>query len=1043
MSPPALPDEDSEAVPLTTPPQDAENDSKLAARNSVIDAADIAANDAANDAACAGRAVADSGWFDRQCDRFEREFRAGGEPRIEDYLAECPAASRSELLRELLAVEWELRRRRGEAIKLDTYRARFPDDLAIVEESAAVTVPLTPAHRFAPGGIEVQGAEPDSAVTSARYDGLRLFRRGGLGALYRGRDEILQRDAVVKFMNEACASDPALVAQFLIEAEITGRLDHPGIVPVYGIGRDHRDRPFYVMRLIHGCELKAAIQEYHGSDFDTGAGDRDLSGGSSSGSRSGLPSGGERDRRRAPLRDRRRGRPLFHLLEHLVRACNTVAYAHHVGILHCDLKPANIMIGKYGETFVVDWGLAASFERTSTFWAPNEATMRPRSATNGGSDGRRGGTYGYVSPEQLSADAVVGPASDIYSLGATLYEILAGKPPFDGRDRGVREQIRLGRFPPPRAVQPDVCPRLEAICLKALHLDPTQRYPTAKSLAEDLENWMRDDEIVARPDRRLDRLARLGRRHRGATAALLVALLTAAASLAWIGRSREIAEHERALREQSERFRAVQEQAFANQRIGFTTALDTFEDLCRPMANGEMNNLGVFRPLVDKIRDFTGDYLDNFADAEAMRLPTARVYELRGAVSRVYSSDSKRAVEDFARAESLYQALPLDGPDRDEIEPRLARVRISQGRLFLQRREYAEAGHALEAAAEALERLGKRRPDDTAARRFLAEARHGLGELSLDRPSEGAARAQALLDAENQFTQSRTLREKLVEESAGDARRGYQRDLARSLGYLGDLHLAQGDVPRAASEYERSRTLRDELYRANPRDPEHRFQYARGLANFGELDRGYRGQVATVLGRLEEARVLQQELALDFDEVDNFWIDLGSTENLLAELYLFAALDESAKIDELRTRCRESAARAAEVHARLSRQGNLRGPRGLAQQAVTLAALDRDTDPAASRRQAADAIRWLDSVQPEPLLPSSDLVVLAMARSLLGQHESALRTLREAVARGENTAFRFERQALLSFQSLAADPVHGPPFRTLVEQVRASLRTAP
>jgi ATP/maltotriose-dependent transcriptional regulator MalT len=112
----------------------------------------------------------------------------------------------------------------------------------------------------------------------------------------------------------------------------------------------------------------------------------------------------------------------------------------------------------------------------------------------------------------------------------------------------------------------------------------------------------------------------------------------------------------------------------------------------------------------------------------------------------------------------------------------------------------------------------------------------------------------------------------------------------------------------------------------------------------------------------------------------------------------------------------------------------------LAQQAVSLSVLDQDGDPAQSRRQAEDAIRWLESVQPERLLPSGDLVVLAMARSLLGNNELALRSLTEAVARGENTAFRFERQADLSFRSLAADPQHGPRFRVLLQQVRDSLK---
>src|SRR6185503_6909400 len=106
---------------------------------------------------------------------------------------------------------------------------------------------------------------------------------------------------------------------------------------------------------------------------------------------------------------------LFTLLEHLTSACNTVAYAHDVGIVHCDIKPSNIMVGKYGETFVLDWGLATSFERTSTFVVPHEATMRPRAAPGGSSGGHRGGTLGYMSPEQLSESDAITPASDVYS----------------------------------------------------------------------------------------------------------------------------------------------------------------------------------------------------------------------------------------------------------------------------------------------------------------------------------------------------------------------------------------------------------------------------------------------------------------------------------------------------------------------------------------------------------------------------------------------------------------------------------------------------
>jgi serine/threonine protein kinase len=296
--------------------------------------------------------------IDRQCDEFERNWLNGERPRIEDVLAQLPADSQAVAFRELLAIELDVRRQIDEEVNADEYRQRFPDRAPMIDEviaslsrDVAETSPLS-------SGTDTM---PSSATTSTRYEQLKFFRRGGLGALYRATDESLHRETVVKFMNDQCEKDPSLVAQFKVEAEVTGRLDHPGIVPVYGIGQDWQGRPFYVMRLINGRELKQAIQDYHhGSQLKH--------------------SGGHRRQM------------LCNLLEHLVSACNTVAYAHHVGVVHCDIKPANIMIGKYGETFVLDWGLATNFERSSTHYSLNEPTMRPHSATGSSTSGQRGGT---------------------------------------------------------------------------------------------------------------------------------------------------------------------------------------------------------------------------------------------------------------------------------------------------------------------------------------------------------------------------------------------------------------------------------------------------------------------------------------------------------------------------------------------------------------------------------------------------------------------------------------------------------------------------
>jgi serine/threonine-protein kinase len=309
------------------------------------------------------------------------------------------------------------------------------------------------------------------APTSAglRFRILRPHAEGGLGKVSVAFDEELRREVALKEILGGQADSPESRARFLLEAEITGGLEHPGVVPVYGLGQFADGRPFYAMRFIKGASLKDAIRRFHEAEKDTG-----------------------RDRGQRALELRR-------LLGRFVDVCNTVAYAHSRGVLHRDLKPDNILLGPYGETLVVDWGLAKVVGHQE--WVDGSTQEPLQLASGSRSDFTRAGsalgTPQYMSPEQAAGRLdQLGPAGDVYSLGAVLYCLLTGRPPFDGADvAAVLRQVREGSFQEPRVVNPSVPHKLESICLKAMSSMPEDRYPSALALADAVERWLADEPL--------------------------------------------------------------------------------------------------------------------------------------------------------------------------------------------------------------------------------------------------------------------------------------------------------------------------------------------------------------------------------------------------------------------------------------------------------------------------------------------------------------------------------------------------------------------
>jgi WD40 repeat protein/serine/threonine protein kinase len=375
---------------------------------------------------------------------------------------------------------------------------------------------------------------------ASRFQILHAHARGGIGVVSVAFDAELQREVALKQIKAESADDPDSRARFLLEAEVTGRLEHPGIVPVYGLGFDEAGRPYYAMRFVRGVTLEEAISKFHAADAE---------------------------RSRDP---RERALALRQLLGRFINVCHTMAYAHSRGVLHRDLKPANVLLGPYNETLIVDWGLAKVLGRRQQPAAPEPPDSSGRRKESKSSRiipplgqssstetvaGAAFGTPAFMSPEQAEGQLDrLSPASDIYSLGAVLYTLLCGRPPFESawcEVTSLLTQVKKGEFLPPRQVNSAVAKPLEAICLKAMSNRPEDRYADAGKLADDIERWLGDEPVTAYREPRWSRMLRWGRRHRPLVASAGVLLATAVAGLSLgiilLGRAQRETESQRRL----------------------------------------------------------------------------------------------------------------------------------------------------------------------------------------------------------------------------------------------------------------------------------------------------------------------------------------------------------------------------------------------------------------------------------------------------------------------------------------------------------------
>jgi WD40 repeat protein len=473
----------------------------------------------------------------------EFRLKAGEPARVEGYLARYPDLARdSAAVADLAAAEYSLRRRQQPELTPDEYRQRFPhlgDDLttrlrALSEQRKAPArlAGDTPAGADTPPERSREGDGDAAALRIPNYEILSEVGRGGMGVVLQARHLGLNRAVALKMLRTGKHAGPEELARFKAEAEAVARLQHPHIVQIFEVGQQD-GRPYFALEFVDGPSL-----------------DKKLRG--------------------TPL-------PALQAAQLALTLARTIHHAHQKGIVHRDLKPANILLTADGTPKVGDFGLAKRLDAGPGHTETGEII----------------GTPSYMAPEQATGKTrQVGPAADIYALGAILYEMLTGRPPFKA-ETGVDTVLQVIHDDPvpPSRLQPKLPRDLETVCLKCLEKDPRKRYATAAELADDLQRFLDGAPVLARPTPAWERLAKWARR-RPAVAALsgLVAGVTAVAFVLvtglWLHADQKAAD-ERAAKGQEEQAKKAAQEAAQRETDAKNAAVKAREDEAKERGRAE------------------------------------------------------------------------------------------------------------------------------------------------------------------------------------------------------------------------------------------------------------------------------------------------------------------------------------------------------------------------------------------------------------------------------------------------------------------------
>jgi eukaryotic-like serine/threonine-protein kinase len=820
-----------------------------------------------------------------------------------------------------------------QATLMATIDGRSLDVIGKLGESSATlalegTLGRVPAggHRLPPETPSPGEARSD-AESRQRYTLTHVYAKGGIGRVWLADDETLGRQIALKELHPDQVDNAIACSRFLYEARITAQLEHPGIVPVYELGEGRS--PYYTMRFVRGRTLNEASRAYHkkraaGEADALGmvelltafvavchavayAHSREIIHRDLKGQNVVLGDFGEVIvldwglAKRVSVNDVRgeRAEPMFAVpIPPNPQTPPTITCADaDTGDGGFTLpEPADNDAGPSPGAAHAGGSVGGRAHGSKAASLSSQLTERESGAgLEGTVQGQLLGTPGFMAPEQAQGrHDQVDQRTDVYGLGAILYEILTGRPPFVGaKTSEVIRQVYQEDPIPPRQLVETIAPALEAVCLKALRKERGDRYASASELAQDVQRHLADQPVSAYPERRVERLGRWFRKHRtwtvAAVASLIGICLVATIAVAVIEGSRR---SEAAARREAELNFTMAQKAVDS----YLTSVSE-NTLLKEQDSVDVRNLR--QELLQSALQYYQQFVNQRSQDPRLRQELANAYFRVGEITREISS-KQQALESFRSAETIWQQLADLDPKNDELQGRLAACQIKTGELQRQTGDIQGALNLLSHAQAILEPLAVRNPQVPLYQANLADcvASIGLIRADLESPDQALAMLQ----------KAKAICQQLVGRSPDDI--GYQRRLAEVVNELGYVFYKRLDYPAALQAFREVQEISQALLEQLPNGPKPVRVVdwlARSYYNMATIQLRL-DQKAEALRSLEQSLQHRTALVAAHPSVTSFQEDLGGDYREISALQHSTGQDDKSFV---------SAQKALEIFERL------------------------------------------------------------------------------------------------------------------------------